>query len=348
LLIAIHHHPGSYSERWIRLCEEKGIAHRLVDCWRSDVMAQLRDADALFWHWSHGSPQSQLVARQIIVAAERLGLEVFPNFLTSWHFDDKIAQKYLLEAVGAPLVATHAFLDEAEALEWTKRASYPLVCKLRCGAGSSNVRLLQTPNEARRWCKQMFARGLPSVTGGYFSDLRVRTRRIHSVQQFLEKAKRTWNSMRRIAFMRRMLPRQKGYALFQDFLPGNEHDTRVTVIGRRAFGFLRWNRRGDFRASGSGQIDYDPDKVDRRCLRIAFETNLKIDAQSMAYDFLFDGAKQPRICEISYGFMSQAVFDCRGYWDENLQWHEGHYWPEELILDDVIAAVEGRQVTKSI
>lgn len=28
---------------------------------------------------------------------------------------------------------------------------------------------------------------------------------------------------------------QSGYVLFQEFLPGNSYDTRVTVIGDRAF-----------------------------------------------------------------------------------------------------------------
>ena len=35
---------------------------------------------------------------------------------------------------------------------------------------------------------------------------------------------------------------------FQEFLPGNAFDTRITAIGNRAFGFLRENRPRDFRA----------------------------------------------------------------------------------------------------
>lgn len=31
-------------------------------------------------------------------------------------------------------------------------------------------------------------------------------------------------------------------------------DTRVTVIGHCAFGYRRYNRPGDFRASGSGRL----------------------------------------------------------------------------------------------
>jgi glutathione synthase/RimK-type ligase-like ATP-grasp enzyme len=341
--IAIHRSSGSFSDRWIEECDRRGISFRIVNCRASDIVGQLKGCSALLWHWSQGCPGDKLVANQVIAAVERLGLEVFPNATTSAHFDDKIAQKYLLEAVGAPLIPTHVLLDEAAALAWTEQAHYPLVFKLRCGAGSANVRLVKTPGEARRLCKRMFSRGMPSITGGYFSDMRARGRRIHSTRQFIEKAKRSWTSIRGIAVMRQMLPRQKGYALFQDFMAGNEFDTRVAVIGRRAFAFLRQNRPGDFRASGSGRIIYDPDRIDRRCLRIALDTSPKIGAQSMAYDFVYDEKKEPGIVEISYGYMPQAVYDCGGYWDQDLTWHEGHFWPEALILDDVLAAVEMRR-----
>ena len=123
-------------------------------------------------------------------------------------------------------------------------------------------------------------------------------------------------------------------------MPDNEFDVRVSVIGGRIFAFFRMNRPGDFRASGSGRIVYEPSKVDHRCLKIALETTRRIEARCMAYDFLFNAERAPCICEISYGFLSSAVYDCPGYWDEHLSWHEGHCQPEDLILDDMIATIQ--------
>jgi glutathione synthase/RimK-type ligase-like ATP-grasp enzyme len=339
MLLAIHPHPGSYSDHWIATCRQREIPIRLVDCWKSDIIDQLRGADALLWHWSHGSVEDQLVARQVIAAAEYLKLAVYPNSITSWHFDDKIAQKYLLEAVAAPLIPSRIFLKEEDAFKWLEEASFPQVFKLRCGAGSVNVRLVKNKSEAARLCRKMFSRGIPSYSSGFFADFQTKIHKTKDFKHFLEKAKRAFKTIRSISRARRTLPRQKNYALFQDFLPNNECDTRVSVIGRRAFAFQRFNRPGDFRASGSGRIGYDPEKIDRRCLQIAFQTSSKIDAQCMAYDFLFDAAKEPCICEISYGFMAQAVYDCPGYWDERLNWHEGHHWPQDLILDDILVAI---------
>jgi len=45
---------------------------------------------------------------------------------------------------------------------------------------------------------------------------------------------------------------------------------RSGVIGNRAFGFRRFNRQGDFRASGSGHLDWDPKQVDPAFVRLAF------------------------------------------------------------------------------
>lgn len=130
--------------------------------------------------------------------------------------------------------------------------------------------------------------------------------------------------------------RHKNYVLFQKFLPSNNCDTRVTVIGNRAFSFRRIVRDNDFRASGSGLIDYDTTKIDPRCLKIALEVSKVMGFQSRAYYFLINEEGEPEFCEISYAYVSSAVHNCPGYWDRELNWHEGHYWPEHLYLMDAL------------
>ena len=82
---------------------------------------------------------------------------------------------------------------------------------------------------------------------------------------------------------------EKGYVYFQDFVPGNEYDTRLVVIGDRCFGVRRYCRKGDFRASGSGIKVYDPELIDKKCIQIAFEVANKLNTQSVALDFILDG-----------------------------------------------------------
>jgi len=129
--------------------------------------------------------------------------------------------------------------------------------------------------------------------------------------------------------------KEKNYVYFQKFLPSNGHDTRITIIGNRAFAFRRFTRNKDFRSSGSGKINYDMQAIDKKFIKIAFDISKNLDFQSMAYDFLWDG-KNPALCEMSYTYADMAVYDCPGFLDSNLNWHEGHHWPQFFHLVDLL------------
>jgi glutathione synthase/RimK-type ligase-like ATP-grasp enzyme len=267
---------------------------------------------------------------------ELKGISVFPNIKTCWHFDDKIAQKYLLEAIGAPLIPTWVFTNKVEASQWIEGATWPKVFKLRCGAGSSNVRLVHSRGEAAALCRQAFGRGFPALAG-YLSDMKTRVRKTKTAHEFLERIARAPRTLLGVMNIQREMNRERGYIYFQEFLSDNLYDTRITIVGDRAFGFMRANRPNDFRASGSGSILYDHEKIDTRCVEIAFRIADRIGSQSLAFDFLFNSQHQPLIGEISYCYMSSAVRACEGHWDHQGAWHPGHIWPEEAILEDMLA-----------
>ena len=121
----------------------------------------------------------------------------------------------------------------------------------------------------------------------------------------------------------------------QKFIPGNDSDTRIIVIGNRAFGIIRKVRKNDFRASGGGTITYDKENVDIRTVRMAFEVSKKLHLECVAYDFVFDQNNDPLIVEISYGFAIEAYDPCPGYWDNELDWHEGRFNPQAWMIDDL-------------
>lgn len=337
MLIAIHAQAGPFSTRWIERCSASGIAHRIVDCRSTTIIGELAGVDGLLWNWQHSSPEDQLVARQLLTAVEHVGIKVFPNALTSWHYDDKIAQKYLLEAVGAPIIPTYLFLNETDATTWIRAADFPKVFKLRSGAGSSNVQLVEDRADAYRLCRLMFGEGTGAESGGYFADFRRKVRNTRGPAEFLGKLLRMRDSLHSIERRRQFLPLQRGYIYFQDYLGGNGFDTRITVIGSRAFAFLRMNRPGDFRASGSGSLVYGAERVNVDCVRVAFEVSRQLRADCLAMDFLMDSNSRPRIAEVSYSFAPSAVHGCLGHWDEELNWHAGHLHPEDCVLDDFVA-----------
>lgn len=335
--IAIHDTKGFFSDRWIRYCQDHNIDYKIVDCYQSDIIQQLFDCDVLMWHFNHKSPKASKFAKQLLFSVQASGKKVFPDFNTMWHFDDKVGQKYLLESLDAPLAPSYVFYSEKDAINWTFHTSFPKVFKLRNGAGSDNVKLIRSQEQAITLIKKAFRRGFRQYDG--WSNLQERFRKYR-----LGKTS-AWNVMKGILRLfrkteyARVTGKEIGYVYFQDFIPGNDHDIRVIVIGDKAFAIKRMVRKDDFRASGSGFILYEKEHFDEETIRLSFDISDKLGSQCMAYDFVFLD-KKPMIVEISYGFAMEGYDDCSGYWDKQLKWHEGKFNPYGWMVEDVICSVE--------
>lgn len=332
--LAIHNSPTGFHSRWIAYCREKNIPHKLVNCYDTNIISQLSDCTVLMWHFGQSNPKDIVIAKQILFALEHSGFKVFPDFKTAWHFDDKAGQKYLLEALGLPAVPSYVFVDKTEALNWIAKTDFPKVFKLRGGAGSANVKLARTREEAVRLTKQAFGRGFSQYDA--WSNLKDR---IYKYRQGKSTLKNVLKGIARFGHepeFSKIIGKERGYVYFQDFIPKNDSDTRIIVINNKAFALKRMVRKGDFRASGSGEFYYDREMFDERCVKIAFEANKKIQSQCIAYDFIFDTANNPLIVEISYGFTQEGYDRCPGYWDTELNWHEGKFNPQGWIVETML------------
>lgn len=334
--LAIHHRPGSFSDRWIAYCDKQNIDYKIVNAFDSDIIQQVSGCDAFLWHHNHTSFKDTLTAKRILFALEHAGIKVFPDFKTGWHFDDKVAQKYLLEAVGAPLVPSYVFYDKQEALDWVSKTTFPKVFKLKGGSGSSNVRLVKSSQEAKKIIKTAFSRGFSqsSRLGVFREHLRkIKERK----QGLLIGGVKALFRLVVLSDYAKQQSTEKGYVYFQDFVPNNDSDIRVIVIGDKAFGIKRLVRKNDFRASGSGDLIYAVDAIDTRCVELAFRSNEKIKAQVIAFDFVFNTRNEPEIVEICYGFATLPYDLCPGFWDCELNWHEEKFNPQQWIIDDLIS-----------
>lgn len=334
--IAIHKSDWGFSKNWISYCKEKKIPFKIVNCYDSDIIDQIKDCNILFWHHHHTLAKDKVFAEQLLFAIEQSGKKVFPDFNTGWHFDDKLGQKYLLEAIGAPLVPTKVFYSQKEAIKWAITTKFPKVFKLRGGAGSSNVKLVHSKQDAFKLINKAFGIGFPSYDK--WGNLKEEWRKLlinkGSIREVLKSIRRVFVSTE----FARIHGRDKGYVLFQEFIPNNTFDIRIITIANKAFGLKRLVRNGDFRASGSGFIEYEKEKIDDRCVAIAFNVTQRLKAQCLAYDFVFDADNNPLIVEINYGFAHQAYYDCPGYWDIDLIWHQEKFdsthWMIDLFLVD--------------
>lgn len=223
-------------------------------------------------------------------------------------------------------------------MQWIETASFPKVFKTRCGAGSSNVRLVKDKRDAKKLVKQAFSiKGFPNQD--YFNLAKMSLIKICG-------GKNDWYNFCRNALLtvfpslcrdkRNLMHNEKGYAYFQDFIKNDGYDIRVVVVGDRAFAIKRLCRENDFRASGSGRILFDKKYFDEKVIRLSFDLSKKLKADLINFDFIIDADGNPHVCEMNYGFVKTIYDKCEGYWDSDLVWHEGSNfdfcgWMVELL-----------------
>lgn len=337
--LAIHNGKDksvSWNTRWIDYCKKNNIPYVGVDCYAYDIIETLRKEGVthLMWAFSLALPKDHIMAKSVLNAANKMGIKTFPNFDSNWHFEDKIAQKYLLEAIGAPVVKSWTFYDKQNAIDYAEHAQFPVVAKLRKGAGSNNVVLIHNSKECRDYINAMFEKGViplqsfNSLLGDKIRAIANKKKTNLSVSDLLDKLKVHLNR-------RKLFPKEIGYVYFQEFLPNNKNDLRITVVGDRLWGFYRGVRKGDFRASGSGIIDYNS-LIPVDIIKISYDITKRIQTQSLCFDFVKAPDGSYKIVEICYGFVSEYIYNCSGYWDSNFVFHKAHLMPEECILLDFI------------
>lgn len=332
--IAIHDNLDGFSKEWISYCEKNNLNYIVVNAYDTNIIEQLKEVDIFLWHHHHAYYKDVLFSKQLLFSLEQAKKIVFPDFFTGWHFDDKVGQKYLLEAISAPIVPSYVFYSKNEALKWAYSTEYPVVFKLRGGAGSANVKLVKTRSECLYLINKSFGKGFSQFDKvGYLKE------------QFLKFVNRkatikdVFRGVKRILFnteFGKMAKREKGYVYFQKFIPNNTFDTRIVIIGGEiAFGEKRFVRKNDFRASGSGEFSYED--INLKAVEIAFNVAQLLELQAVAFDFITDEKGNSLIVEISYGFGTNGLKGCSGYWDSSLNWHvHKSYDISGLILNNLI------------
>jgi len=337
MLVGIHKDPCGKFGKYLKLYEDilrhNDIDHIRLDINRPDFWTLVSKVDLFIFRWRQIDNHHQLAKTIIPIIEKEMGIKCFPNMSTCWHYDDKIKQYYMLKSYGIPMIESWIFWNKKEAIHWVENAVFPLVFKLKGGAGSANVILVKTKSQAKKLINRMFGRGILSSKIPGFGNVRFKDFNLY-------KTIHHWggNILRQLRDedISPFWQIHKNYVLFQKFLDKNYFDTRVTTIGKRAFAFRRFSRCKDFRSSGSGKIDYNVEEIDRVFIKKSFEITNKMKFQSMAYDFLYNENCEPELSEISYTYADVAVRNCLGYWDSKFKWHAGHYWPQYFHLMDAL------------
>ncbi|MEW6506968.1 MAG: hypothetical protein AB1432_04390 [Bacteroidota bacterium] len=347
---AIHNKIDSDLEVYRQILSYNKISYINLDSSDIDFWNRLNDVTHFIYRWSHAHSDHQIANSIIPVIQYQKKIKCFPNWATSWHYDDKIKQTYLLKENGFPICQSFIFYHKKQAIDWVNSTSYPVVFKLKNGAGSLSVYIIDSKRKARSLLNRMFGSGILQTDVSFRYLAKTLNFDLQKIFRFyaINFRNRYYKPEKQNIWLR-----HKNYVYFQKFLPDNQWDTRVTTAGNRAHAFRRFNRKNDFRASGSNIWDINPANIDIRMVRIALDISKYLGFQAMAYDFLYDENKEPKIVEMSYLYGGAGHPDfMNGYWDEYLNWHEGRFWPQyfelmdlldkpDLILPENITAVSG-------
>lgn len=328
-------HSGSWTGEWLKACDTQDIEHELID-WRDhDAYDRALTHECLLWHFSHYSSGEMQFARSILYALREAGVRTFPDFSDAWHFDDKVAQAYLLKSLGAPTPKNLVFYSPEDFSSWCNGAAskFPMVAKLRTGSGSHNVQLLQSIGDALRYSAKMFGIGFPTSPSLTFK-LASNLKSSRSISDIVRRARR----IPEFLFSRsqsKLLPRERGYVYLQDFIANAEYDLKVAVIRDKLSFIGRRTRKDDFRASGGGDLFFDKALMSREIIDMGFKTADAMKSQCVGMDVVVDPKTgHPTIVEISYGFSHTALLAAGGYYDRNGQWHDTPMnAPREILLN---------------
>ena len=340
--IAIHQnknifdHPITWDTEWINFCKKNSIDYEIVDCFRPDIIDKIKEFDCLVWHYQNYVLQEMMFSRSILNIAENLGVKVFPDFKTSWHYDDKVSQTFLLNSINSPIPKFWFFAEKEKALSWMENsASFPIIAKLKTGAGSHNVKMIKNKHQGKSYVKKMFGKGLkasPSILFKASSNLKS----ARTLEAKIKRIKKIPNFLLTLTRARRF-GREKDYVYFQEFIPNDGFDIKLVVIRDKACFLVRNIREGDFRASGGGSGVYYKELIPNNVIKSAFETSEKLNFQCMGYDYVVDkNTKEGKIIEMSFGFSHIHLQGAKGYWDKDLKWHDEEINIPGLILKNLL------------
>jgi len=141
--------------------------------------------------------------------------------------------------------------------------SYPCIIKCAAGAGSKGVFKASSEEELIKIAKKI-------------------TRSRYWLKEIWDFGR----AIKRKGYRRESLYRNK--IIVQNFVEGLNHDWKVLVFGDRYYVLRRQNRKNDFRASGSGLLEYRED-VPKKILEISKKICDYLGVPNIALDIAYDG-----------------------------------------------------------
>ncbi len=116
------------------------------------------------------------------------------------------------------------------------------------------------------------------------------------------------------------------------------------IIGEKLFGYYRYPKKGDFRASGAGI--YEKKELPENAMRLAISIKQKMNSRLLGIDLLYSQKEQ------QYYVIETSLFNridtaeqlvvngIPGYYDisnnDDIVFKVGRYWIQELVMQQIV------------
>ncbi len=199
-----------------RFLKVNNIEHAEYHINRSDFIKEGKKYDIIVWRIETSYAKQWEAADKIEVIQNYLGKMILPTVESLWAGEDKVREQYLFEINNLPAIRTFISHSKDEVMNYINHCAYPFISKDRISDCSRGVHLVQSRRQAKALCDKIFSFG-----------------------------KKTNESY----------VQQKDYVIFQEFVPNYGFDLRIIMVGDSCFGYYRYPKNGDYRASGSGVVE---------------------------------------------------------------------------------------------
>jgi glutathione synthase/RimK-type ligase-like ATP-grasp enzyme len=271
--------------------------------------AQIRDA-AIIYASSQYAEYNQYI-ENCLLYAEICGGRLLPNYLCSRALENKFVQELLKKKLGLRSPASELYGTIEEIAEKADTLEYPTILKYPQGFGGSTVVKIDSPVQLMAELRRTMVATVERPTGLWHA--------ISERRQYL----------RRVAQFKRRYPLQTGRFILQEFLPNLGFDWKVLLFGNRLFCLKRFVRKGEFRASGSGNFSF-AETPPAAVLDFASTVLRDLDAPWAALDIVEAGGN-PYLLEfqcVHFGLYTLMRNHCYYYRD-------GGSWLSQAVADAV-------------
>jgi len=286
-------------------------------------LGEVKEGDLIIYSSTEDSDyRYKSFIEDIVLSIELSGALVIPKFVNLRATNNKVMME-LLKNIVIPEQAKHLPTLYFGALNKNgiKELQYPLVVKAAGGAGSKFVFLAHNFKELIKRVKDV----------SYSSNISLNIK---------EKI--------RLLIHKGYYPESKyrNKFIIQKYIANLQNDWKVLVFGKKYFVLMRYNRKNDFRASGSGNFIF-PSELPAGLLDFCQYIFEKLGVPNVSLDIAFDGEKFLLIEFQAIFFGSYTLTKSKYYftmhenrWEKNY----GEIELEKIYVESIINFIEQKKI----